>query len=60
MDINRLNEAKRDMLIAEYARLSGIPEGIVREGIDEIEPIVNLSYKLWYAAIDEHLKRVNE
>lgn len=60
MDINRLNEAKRDMLIAEYARLSGIPEGIVREGIDEIEPIVNLSYKLWYAAIDAHLKRVNE
>ncbi|MDM7860053.1 phosphotransferase [Alteromonas sp. ASW11-36] len=60
MAINRLSDAKCEMLISEYSRLSGIPERTIRAGLNEIEPIVNLTYKLWYAAIDEHLKRVNE
>ena len=55
--INRLNQTQQRHVCAKYAQLSELPERQVVDGVAHCSPMVNLTYKLWYAAITEHLKQ---
>lgn len=54
--INRLSRPQQRSLFAEYASLSGIDADRIAECVSTVEPLVNVTYKLWYAAITEHIK----
>lgn len=54
--INRLSRPQQQILFSEYAEHSGLSEGEIAKQVLTIEPLVNITYKLWYAAITEHIK----
>ncbi|MBT0584845.1 phosphotransferase [Alteromonas oceanisediminis] len=56
MTINRLSQPQQMMLISDYADLTGIELSQVQNGVSRHEPLVTLTYQLWYAAITEHMK----
>ena len=56
--INRLSSSQRNALAAAYAEATGLSAQQVQEGIVRHEPLVTLTYQLWYAAITEHVKQI--
>ena len=56
--INRLSAAQRSILLSHYASAFGLTEEQVQAGVFRHEPLVTLTYQLWYAAITEHVKHV--
>ena len=55
--INRLNVSQQRHVCAEYARLNELNEEQVISGVADCSAAVNLTYKLWYAAVTQHLKQ---
>jgi thiamine kinase-like enzyme len=55
--VNQLGAEQRKQLIAQYAEQFGFTQASVHEGVHRHEPLVTLTYQLWYAAITEHIKK---
>ena len=56
--INQLRTEQRKLLLSYYAKSVGISEEEVQEGVLRHEPLVTLTYQLWFAAITEHMKQI--
>ena len=56
--INRLNHTQSQALIATYAQILNFDFAEIERGVLQHEPLVSLTYQLWYAAITQHVKQV--
>lgn len=54
--INQLDAVQRKELLTHYANEFDLSQSTVQEGVYRHEPLVTLSYQLWYAAVTEHMK----